>query len=163
MIEIKYEKYKISISDVIMNAIIKYRQVNNNCEAGGMLIGSIVTNSDEIEVYDYTEPLKEDNSNRLSFRRSNKHNEIIYKKWKESNYTKLYLGEWHTHPQEIPKPSLIDIASWKMLLSKSNTESEILIFIIMGTCYVEIWIGDIKSKKVKRSGRYKLECSRKIN
>lgn len=163
MIEIKYKKYKISISDVIMDVIIKHRQVNNNCEAGGMLIGSIVANSDEIEIYDYTEPLKEDNRNRLSFKRSNKHNEVLYEKWKESNFTKLYLGEWHTHPQKIPKPSLIDIASWKMLLSKSNTESEILIFIIIGISSMEIWIGDRKSKKVKRGGSYKFKSSGEIN
>lgn len=159
MINIKYGTYKISISDVIIDAIIKHRQVNNKCEAGGMLIGSIVTNSYEIEVYDYTEPLKEDNRNRLSFKRSNKHNEILYIKWQESNCTKLYLGEWHTHPQYIPKPSLIDITSWKMLLSKSNTESEILIFIIIGISSMEIWIGDKRNKKVKRGGSYKFKNS----
>ncbi len=159
MIEIKYEEYKISIPNVIMDEIINYRQVDDNYEAGGMLIGSIVVNSNEIEINDYTEPLKEDSSNRLSFKRSDKHNEILYRKWRESNYIKLYLGEWHTHPQEIPRPSLIDITSWKMLLSKSNTESEILIFIIIGISSVEIWIGDKKSKKVKRGGSYKFKSS----
>lgn len=159
MVEIKYKEYKISISNVVIDAIISYRQVNDNYESGGMLIGSIVENSNKIEINDYTEPLKEDNRNRLFFKRSNKHNDILYNKWKESNFTKLYLGEWHTHPQNIPRPSLIDRVSWNTLLLKSNTESEILIFIIVGISSVEIWIGDRKCKKVKRGGSYKYEIS----
>lgn len=155
MIEIKYKEYKISISNAIMSDIIKYRQVNNNYEAGGMLIGSIVESSNEIYINDYTEPLNEDSRSRLSFKRSNKHNEILYNKWEESNFTKLYLGEWHTHPQDIPRPSFIDRASWKTLLMKSNTECEVLIFIIIGISSVEIWIGDRKNKKIKRGGSYR--------
>ncbi|MDV8111856.1 Mov34/MPN/PAD-1 family protein [Bacillus sp. BAU-SS-2023] len=155
MIEIKYKKYKISISNQIVDIIINRRQINNNYEAGGMLIGSIVANSNEIEINDYTEPLKEDSRNRLTFKRSDKHNEILYEKWKESNFTKLYLGEWHTHPQNIPTPSFIDKISWNTLLFKSNTESDILIFIIGGTSSIEIWIGDRKSKKIKRGESYK--------
>lgn len=155
MIEIKYQKYEIKISSVVIDNIIKYRQVGNNYEAGGMLIGSIVNNSNEIDLNDCTEPLKEDTRKRTSFKRSNKHNDILYNKWQKSNFTKLYLGEWHTHPQGMPKASFVDIKSWNYLLRVSNTESDILIFIIVGIYSVEIWIGDRINKNIERGGTYK--------
>lgn len=155
MIKIKYKKYKITISNKVIATIINHRQINNKYEAGGMLIGSIVVNSNEIEINDYTEPLKEDSRNRLAFKRSNIHNELLHKKWKDSNFTKLYLGEWHTHPQNIPTPSFIDKISWNKLLVKSDTESDILIFIIGGISSVEIWIGDRNTKIIKRGESYK--------
>lgn len=155
MIEFKYKEYKISIFKSTIDVILKYRQVDYKFESGGMLIGSIIDNLNEIEIIDCTEPLKEDFRNRLSFSRSNKHNDILKRKWKESNFTKLYLGEWHTHPQQIPLPSTIDKISWTTLLLQSNTESKILVFIIMGTTSMEIWIGDRISQEIERGGSYR--------
>lgn len=155
MIIFRYRKYKISISQTTIDIILKYRQVNDNYEAGGMLIGSIITNSNEIEINDCTEPLKEDSSHRFGFKRSNKHNEVLNDKWRNSNFTKLYLGEWHTHPQEIPVPSITDKNSWEVLLLKSNTESDILIFVVVGTKFMDLWIGDKINKKLERGGNYK--------
>lgn len=155
MIIFEYKKYKISISKKVLDNILKYKQVNDNDEAGGMLIGSIISNSNEIEIIDFTEPLKEDKRNKFRFKRSNKHNQILNEKWISSNFTKLYLGEWHTHPQEIAAPSLIDKKAWEMLLFKSNTESDILIFLVIGTSTMDIWIGDKINKKVERGGNYR--------
>jgi integrative and conjugative element protein (TIGR02256 family) len=163
MIEFKYKKHRISISETTMDIILKHRQVNNNSEAGGMLIGSIVANSNKIEINDCTEPLKEDNRHRFGFKRSNKHNEILNKKWCSSSFTKLYLGEWHTHPQEIPSPSFIDKSSWKTLLFKSNTESEILVFLVIGTISMDIWIGDKRNKRIERGGSYRYKNSKNVN
>lgn len=42
-----------------------------------------------------------------------------------------YLGEWHTHAEDIPTPSLYDIGAMKTLrtLSKLNTTSILLLIV----------------------------------
>lgn len=51
-----------------------------------------------------------------------------------------YLGEWHTHPEEIPTPSVIDRIGWaKKLLADSFSEA--IFFVILGTTTVRVWEG----------------------
>ncbi|CEP94833.1 MULTISPECIES: Mov34/MPN/PAD-1 family protein [Clostridia] len=154
MTEIKHKDYDIIINDQVIDIIKKYIQSGSKLESGGMLIGSFLVNGNMIEINDITEPQKEDKSSRFGFYRSDKHNELLSFKWKESNYTKMYLGEWHTHPQQIPKPSLVDKSSWKKLLKSSITDSNLLIFIIVGFTCIEVWIGDRSSNKIERGGNF---------
>ena len=58
--------------------------------------------------------------------------------WKESGYKKMYLGEWHTHNQKDPIPSIIDIENWKKIEDRNNVAPE-MYFIIIGTQKMEIW------------------------
>lgn len=44
-------------------------------------------------------------------RDSKKANEIIAKEYISSNHTRVYMGEWHTHPEKFPRPSIVDIES----------------------------------------------------
>ncbi|RHK69967.1 hypothetical protein DW047_24685, partial [Phocaeicola vulgatus] len=39
---------------------------------------------------------------------------------KVSNRSRYYLGEWHTHPEDNPQPSNIDVASIKNIYSTSK-------------------------------------------
>lgn len=155
MVKFKYKECYFTITETTFQRMLRYKQLNNSFESGGMLIGSILTSGNEIEINDCTEPLEEDKQSRLSFRRSNMHNKLLKKKWEESEFTKLYLGEWHTHPQRIPSPSFLDKSTWKKLLYTSNTECRFLIFIIIGLNSMEIWIGDRKSKSLDRGGNYR--------
>ena len=155
MINFRYKEIQFNISKNVIDTIIKYKQGNNQSESGGFLIGSISTDGNRIVANDFTEPLETDKRSIFSFNRSEQHNNILNLKWKESNYTKLYLGEWHTHPQDIPMPSFVDKKSWKNLLKKSNTESEFLIFIIVGMETIETWIGDRKLKSIERMCSYR--------
>lgn len=154
-VKFNYQNYHFSLTTDVLEKIIEYKQIDNKFEAGGMLIGSILLDSNEIEINDFTEPIDEDERTRIGFKRSNIHNKLLRKKWEESNCTKLYLGEWHTHPQNIPSPSYVDMNSWEKLLYTSNTECEYLIFIIIGLISMEIWIGDKKKKKLERGGYYR--------
>ncbi|MBB6622385.1 Mov34/MPN/PAD-1 family protein [Clostridium gasigenes] len=155
MIEFKFNNKKMQITSDVLGKLTSYIQVSGNYEAGGLLIASLVKGNYEIEINDCTTPIEEDKRSLLGYRRSDKHNKILNEKWKESNYKKLYIGEWHTHPQNIPIPSFQDKTSWKKLLSKSMTESEYLIFIIVGIESLEIWIGDKKRRKIERGASYK--------
>lgn len=154
MISIDYKNYCIKINDNILATMSKYIQCKSKDESGGILIGSILIDGKTIEINDCTEPIKGDKSSRCGFYRCNKHNELLEVKWIESNYIKMYIGEWHTHPQPIPAPSYVDKRSWKRLIKNSITESPIIIFLIIGIETIEIWIGNKIDNKLERLGSY---------
>lgn len=58
-----------------------------------------------------------------------KANNLIAEEFNKSNQTRVYIGEWHTHPEDYPLPSSIDNSQWE-LCRKNSTES--LIFVIFG-------------------------------
>ena len=150
MINIDYKDYYIKVNDNVLGIMSKHIQYKSEYESGGILIGSILIDGKTIEINDCTEPIEGDKSSRCGFYRCNKHNECLDVKWKESNFIKMYLGEWHTHPQPIPTPSYVDKQSWKRLIKNSITESPIIIFIIVGTETIEIWIGNKMDNKLER-------------
>lgn len=146
---INIENRKVKISNDVLSYIYSKRQTDaNDCESGGMLIGSIIRGTKDIIIEDLTLPIKEDKCTRTSYVRSEEHNKLLEQKWIDSQYTKMYFGEWHTHPQINPFPSSRDIKNWKNLMRQSETETEILIFIIAGINLLKIWIGDRKGMKI---------------
>ncbi|WP_081409005.1 Mov34/MPN/PAD-1 family protein [Acinetobacter gyllenbergii] len=52
------------------------------------------------------------------------------------------MGEWHTHPEDVPSPSPTDINSWRTNLV-SNEE---LVLIIVGR--TNFWIGKQLFKEI---------------
>ena len=64
--------------------------------------------------------------------------------------TSMYVGEWHTHPQEIPIPSGQDIKNWKKLARKANSEVDIFFFVIIGTVNIGIWSLERKTSQIKQ-------------
>ncbi|PYF07871.1 Mov34/MPN/PAD-1 family protein [Ureibacillus chungkukjangi] len=143
MISIEWGNIVIEIEEQVIKVIQNMRQDSpTDKESGGMLIGSILTDSNDFVIRDYTFPQKEDYQSRYRFiRREKSHNALLQKKWKESNNTVMYLGEWHTHPEMDPHYSLQDIRNWRRLLRKSKTFSDYLVFIIGGISIYRVWIG----------------------
>ncbi len=150
MIRAKYENNVIEIEEQVIKLIQSMRQkVPSDNESGGMLIGSILTGSSDVVIRDYTLPLKGDYQSRYRFiRKKQSHNALLQKKWEESNKTVMYLGEWHTHPEINPHHSQQDIKNWNNLLSKSNTFSKYLVFIIGGIKFYKIWVGCRNKKDI---------------
>jgi integrative and conjugative element protein (TIGR02256 family) len=144
-----YKQIKLVIRKEILLEFTEYKQLSyNQNESGGMLIGSILKRGDVIEINDITHPVSGDTATITTFKRSDLHNNILKKKWEESSYTKMYIGEWHTHPQDVPMPSLTDQENWKKLLMKAKTESPILLFIIVGKKSNKIWVGEKCGKNI---------------
>jgi integrative and conjugative element protein (TIGR02256 family) len=54
----------------------------------------------------------------------------------------MYFGEWHTHHQDNPYYSFQDLTNWKKLMKKSETSTDLLVFLIAGISSFKIWIGD---------------------
>lgn len=131
--------FKLTISESVSGFFSSVQQVGSfGVEMGGILVGQFCS-SNEILLTDVTTPqlLDKKTSNRF-VRFEMGHQEIMDALWEESKHKKFYLGEWHTHNQNSPSPSNIDIKNWKTI-SKRNHESELLFFIIVGKNEVKAW------------------------
>jgi integrative and conjugative element protein (TIGR02256 family) len=109
-------------------------------EAGGILLGRMIENSNDVVIDRVSTPGPRDRRRRHFFFRSRKRTqEIVDAAWVESNATTNYLGEWHTHPEETPSPSCIDKTNWIRIALNAKYETPLLVFVIVGTRDIRVW------------------------
>jgi len=125
------EKDVVFTSEVI-SLFEKYKQIEKKQhESGGILLGKIY--NDLIIIDNISEPSKEDKSGRYYFYRDvKKAQKITEKAWQDSNGERIYVGEWHTHPEDIPTPSVDDNKLIKDMLKYSRMEIDFLFMVIIG-------------------------------
>lgn len=104
-------------------------------ERGGILLG--FRRGAHIHVTEATLPMRWDWGTMFSFRRSSRgHQEAALHRWRETQHTSDWVGEWHSHPEALPKPSLIDLNSWRQM---TESRSVPMVFLIIG--YDALWVG----------------------
>ncbi len=102
-------------------------------EAGGILMGYYI---DDYSFYisDLSTPSENDKSSRFNFIRSFINAQIFIERFfKLSKGKKIYLGEWHTHPEKLPTPSFTDLQSFDNQLKKNVLNSKFIFMVILGT------------------------------
>lgn len=101
----------------VVSLIASFKQdTPNAAESAGVLIGEYREDL-HIRVVDATKPCKLDRSTRFGFdRRSPQHQKSVLSAWRSSGKLQTWVGEWHTHPEDHPRPSLKDIREWKKAL-----------------------------------------------
>lgn len=110
-------------------------------EAGGVLLGRHILGSPDIIVDRITTPMEEDSQRRHRyFRAHRQHQEVIDAAWQKSGGTTTYLGEWHTHPEPFPDPSLVDRVNWLRKLWIDQFADPIF-FVIVGIAEIRVWEG----------------------
>lgn len=131
----------IVISTEVANKLLSHRQTNVcSPESAGVLIGE--RRGIHVVITELSEPSKWDIRSRFMVDRISKHHQkVVDEAFKKSNGEWNYLGEWHTHPEDVPTPSMTDHSSWNKHL-KSDLP---LILIIVGRTH--FWVG----KKVKHN------------
>lgn len=102
----------IIVETPVLHTLNKYRQLHHNQpEQGGVFIGEI--RSPHIIITHVTEPSPNDRASRFGFVRKKQHHQVIADQlWQASGGYLTYIGEWHTHPESNPLPSITDISSW---------------------------------------------------
>lgn len=111
---------------------------NYSLETGGILVG-MLNSGPTITITDVTTAQSKDIRHKFRFRRSaDEHQSLMDQLWEESGYRKMYLGEWHTHPEAIPSPSGVDICGWKAI-AKKRQNTPWALFIILGQHTYKIW------------------------
>lgn len=149
MIQQALNNYRITILDQALEVIRTYKQnKRDQNEAGGILLGQI--KGSEIFILKASVPCKLDKASRYRFERDKEAAQIIIDyEFANSSGKTIYLGEWHTHPQDIPIPSPDDII---MITSqyKMNTKNEpFLLLLIQGI--EAIYLGIYDGKKMHSS------------
>ena len=109
-----------------MNSFTARRE--SETEAGGILIGSYRGN--HIHVLQCTVPLRRDVRRPFLFDRKDRgHQLAAMLAWTKSLGRETFVGEWHTHPEDIPVPSHIDHSTWRRISHRRDLP---VAFIIMG-------------------------------
>lgn len=149
---------KLFIDAQVILGLFSFRQITKSAdESGGILIGSIKTTGDII-IRGYSSPQRKDKATRTSYKKNKQqHQQILDKYWETSGGYINYLGDWHTHPEKFPRPSHIDLKSWKHILSDNlNDEFYACIFMIVGIEELCIWLGEKRSKKLYEIKKIKI-------
>lgn len=109
-----------------------------DCEAGGLLLGSV--HGSHMLIEQATEPTPHDKRFRYLFERmALGHEAIAVSRWAASQGTVRYLGEWHTHAEDDPHPSGLDRSEWNLLSAKRRDKRPVLAVIVgRKTLYVEL-------------------------
>lgn len=101
-----------------------------DCEAGGLLLGSV--HGAHMLIEQATTPTALDKRFRYLFERMPfGHEAIALARWTVSHGTVRYLGEWHTHPEDHPTPSGLDRAEWSRL-SSARLDKRSMLAVIIG-------------------------------
>ena len=125
-----------------MAAIARHLQHADDApEAGGVLMGRRIAGTSDVVVDTVTEPMAADHRSRFRFVRHRRgHQLAIDRAWRGSKGRSGWLGEWHTHPEPDPTPSVVDRVDWRRTLLVDRYD-ESLFFLIAGTDQLRVWEG----------------------
>lgn len=102
-------------------------------ESGGILLGSKDVASRRYVVKDFTYPEPGDERSPWHFvRKKEPSNAAIRKAWEESEGTVNYLGEWHTHDEDMPTPSPTDRNLVREVVGDGSSLYEDVFMLIIG-------------------------------
>jgi integrative and conjugative element protein (TIGR02256 family) len=117
----------LTILDTAHRKLLKYKQSLGRHEAGGMLFGSFA--GSKVIVEDISTPSLMDKRSPNGYIW---HKESANKTIKQFSRNGLhYLGDWHSHPQCNPIPSLSDTHSIRSTFNKSIHELNYFILFIL--------------------------------
>jgi integrative and conjugative element protein (TIGR02256 family) len=121
---------KLCISDEVLDTFRSYRQVSRiSKEAGGQLFATF---EERDIVIRYATGIRQGDKRGWNFFRPNRNAERI--EISEAFQKGLhYVGDWHTHPQAMPKPSGTDIKNIQDCYSRSKHSLNHFVLIIVGT------------------------------
>jgi len=147
MIFIELGIITLKITDTVLKRMLLFKQDTiNKKESGGVLIGYYI-DQNYFSVLDVTTPTSYDKSSRNNFtRRKESVQKSINELFKQSGGKKIYLGEWHTHPEKKPIPSGLDKRSILEQIKLNRLNSNIIFMIIIGT--EGIHISSVKKENI---------------
>lgn len=132
----KYWRYALPPSDQVLEispSVIQtfrhYQQTAGACEAGGLLFARMLLPN--IIVDEATHPHEKDKRFRRTFIPfRNAQRRTIKDRFRRGLH---FVGEWHTHPEESPVPSSLDLHSMYDSFVKSKHELNAFVMVIVGS------------------------------
>jgi integrative and conjugative element protein (TIGR02256 family) len=135
------DRTRFTISGEAQDELSTHRQLAGGAkEAGGILLGRIVSTGTDVIVDRISAPDPRDGRSRFWFRRRRKPAQVIVDTaWSTSRGTCIYLGEWHSHPEDVPQPSQHDRSEWVRIAGEAKFEQDRLFFVIVGRLAIGAW------------------------
>jgi integrative and conjugative element protein (TIGR02256 family) len=130
--EIKIDNYILTLSAEALQILDSYIQRKlNDPESGGIILGKIT--AEHIQVQRLSIPTELDKCSRTHFERHRLSAQIVINYEHANSYGQVtYLGEWHTHPEDHPTPSGIDMKMIKQQFVQNKNNTEFLLLLIQG-------------------------------
>lgn len=131
---------EIKICNSVIQVMKRHIQIGDrSLEAGGVLIGKENISDNNIIIRYITEPYRRDKRRYSRFiRKDERHIEIYNDIFISSNRIYRYIGEWHTHDEDLPNYSILDAKNWEKIM-KEMPEMIEHFHIIVGINAFRIW------------------------
>jgi len=129
----------LELSPSVIHRFKTYRQNKNRLEAGGLLFAEFCLPT--IIIKEATKPHRKDKRSRYGFIPfRNVQKKLIFQRFDLGFH---FIGEWHTHPEDDPLASNLDLNSMYDSFIKSKHELNFFVMIIVGWHKpgLNLWIG----------------------
>lgn len=133
-------KLTLEIDDKLLASIIDVGKQHYPNEFGGFLIGNYSENQSHLNITDTILPNKYNGTPNL-FERDTIGIDKQLKLFYDEDPKKYYLGEWHTHPNNAPKPSSTDIKAINSIANHPEVSIKNPIMLIIGYNKTEVELG----------------------
>jgi integrative and conjugative element protein (TIGR02256 family) len=130
----------ISVEDSLLSNIIDIGEQHYPNEFGGFLIGHYSNNQTQLNITDTILPNKYKATPYL-FERDTGGIEDKLKNYYSQNPQKYYVGEWHTHPNNLPIPSSTDIKAINAIINHKDVSIKNPVMLIIGYNKTKIELG----------------------
>lgn len=143
-------RLQIILTDDIKEILFSYRQKKEqDFETGGVLMGQLYPKSNKI-VVSHALICKHEFSSRYKLNLNIKCLQSkINKIWEDSCGTVTYIGDWHTHPEKNPQPSLLDYKTFVINYYQSQFNQNILLYMVLGS-HQNIWFKSFNKYKFQK-------------
>ena len=121
----------IIIEDTLISCLYDNGIKNYPKEFGGLLIGNY---SDDFKTVFIEETIlpKKYKSSKYSFERGAEGVKETLEKYYYAEHRMIYVGEWHTHPDNLPIPSSTDIKALEKIANHDEVTIKNPVLLIMG-------------------------------
>lgn len=100
-------------------------------ECGGILTGEYLEDGTTALVHEIV-LIPDTNATNSRYQRSGEYSDRVLKRVRQNSDGRIhYLGEWHTHPDSPPRPSLVDISSIYKLVKSGSLPVEAPVLVIL--------------------------------
>ncbi|MGQ8708198.1 Mov34/MPN/PAD-1 family protein [Serratia sp. TSA_198.1] len=133
------ENFELYVSNRVIEIWQSYRQISpHSHEAFGVLIGSKSLDAEVFWLDDITTPMPDDQHTRVSFTMKDQgHQEVVNNAYWQSEGRLGYMGTWHTHPENYPTPSSVDLRDW--ISCSGRNQDRKTFFVIVGKKEIKLF------------------------
>jgi proteasome lid subunit RPN8/RPN11 len=138
----------ISIDENLINELIEIGKKHYPKEFGGFLVGNYVNDFKQLNITDTILPRKY-KATKYLFQRDTVGIDGLLKSFYNETPKKYYVGEWHTHPDNLPILSNTDINAVNTINNYKEVAIQNPVFLIIGYSNTEVELGFYVSFKNK--------------